>query len=387
MSYTKNFFDEKNDWSKHKDTLLDRYIVPYLVKVMTTKVDIITIDGFAGKGKFEDGTLGSPLIIKNGIYKAKSISKSQTKIFPYFIEYEHAEVLRKNLSDKNAIVISGDYRKEAPKILSENKGKNIFLYVDPFGIKYLDFEIFKNLKPEDYNSIELLLNLNSFGFIREGCRLLKCKQEDFDDDLPEQQYESDTTKNTIENMNKIANGDYWISIIKGYHNGDYDIFEAENRFLLRYKEELHKVFNYVYSIPIKKSKGRLSKYQMIFATNHKDGAMLMADNMIKCNNEIQEEINNGQAWIFDYNYSLMNIERDLLNILDNTLINIKDLYDKVYNHYGFVYLTSDINNTLKKLEKQDKIIIYRYPRTTEKGKISKSMDIKKHTIKIKRKKI
>ena len=384
MSYTKNFFDEKNDWSKHKDTLLNRYIVPYLVKVMTTKVDIITIDGFAGKGKFEDGTLGSPLIIKDGIYKAKSISKSQTKIFPYFIEYEHAEVLRKNLSDKNAIVISGDYRKEAPKILSENKGKNIFLYVDPFGIKYLDFEIFKNLKPEDYNSIELLLNLNSFGFIREGCRLLKCKQEDFDDDLPEQQYESDTTKNTIENMNKIANGDYWISIIKGYHNGDYDIFEAENRLLLRYKEELHKVFNYVYSIPIKKSKGRLSKYQMIFATNNKHGILLMADNMIDCNRRMENDLNHGQLCLFDYEYSLTECQDFMLNELPNKLTELKDFYVHLYKKKGFIYPTKDMNGALKTLESEGKVLIERYPATTKTGKTSKSMDFYKNTIKIKR---
>ena len=385
MSYTKNFFNEKNDWSKHKDRLLKRYIVPYLTKVMSTGVDIVLIDGFAGKGKFEDGTIGSPLIIKNAIYEAKNISKFNTKIKPYFIDFEYAEELEKNLSDKNAVVVSGDYREEVPKILSTMKTKNIFLYVDPFGIKYLDFSIFSNLNQNDYKSIELLLNLNSFGFIREACRLLKYKQEDFCDDLPEINYSTDTTKNTIDNMIKIANGDYWIEIVKKYNEGCYDIFEAERRFLDKYIKELKKVFTYVYCIPIKKSKSNLSKYQMIFATNHKDGAMLMADNMIKCNNEIQTEINNGQMWLFDYNYSLSNIERDLEDVLDNNLINLKDLYDKVYNKYGFLYLTSDINNCLKKLETENKVSIYRYPSKTKNGKITKSMDLKNHTIKIKRK--
>ena len=150
MSYTKNFFNEKNEWSKHKDRLLKRYIVPYLTKVMSTGVDIVLIDGFAGKGKFEDGTIGSPLIIKNAIYEAKNISKFNTKIKPYFIDFEYAEELGKNLSDKNAVVVSGDYREEVPKILSTMKTKNIFLYVDPFGIKYLDFSIFSNLNQNDY---------------------------------------------------------------------------------------------------------------------------------------------------------------------------------------------------------------------------------------------
>lgn len=386
MSYTKNFFNEKNDWSKHKDKLLERYIVPYFTKVMSTGVDIVLIDGFAGKGKFEDGTIGSPLIIKNAIYGAKRISTFNTKITPYFIDFEYAEELKKNLSDKNAIVISGDYRVEVPKILSTVKGKNLFLYVDPFGIKYLDFSIFSNLNQNEYKSIELLLNLNSFGFIREACRLLKYKQENFDYDLPEIHYSTDTTKNTIDNMIKIANGNYWIEIVKKYHEGCYDIFEAERIFLEKYIKELKNVFTYVYCIPIKKSKSNLSKYQMIFATNHKDGAMLMADIMIKCNNEIQTEINKGQVWLFDYNYSLNNIEKNLLDVLDNNnLINLKDLYDIVYNKYGFLYLTSDINNCLKRLESEGRVEINRYPSKTKNGKITKSMDVKNHTIKIKRK--
>ena len=186
-------------------------------------------------------------------------------------------------------------------------------------------------------------------------------------------------------MIKIANGDYWIEIVKKYHEGCYDIFEAERKFLEKYIEELKKVFTYVYCITIKKSKSNLSKYQMIFATNHKDGAMLMADNMIKCNNEIQAEINKGQVWLFDYNYSLNNIEKDLMDVVDGNLINLKDLYDKIYNKYGFLYLTSDINNCLKKLETEGKVVIYRYPSTTKNGKPTKSMDLKNHTIKIKRK--
>ena len=291
----------------------------------------------------------------------------------------------KYLADRNAIVISGDYRIETPNILSREKGKNLFLYVDPFGIKYLDFSIFANLNPDDYNSIELLLNLNSFGFIREACRLLKYKQEDFDDDLPELNYSTDSTKNTIENMIKIANGDYWIEIVKKYNAGHYNIFEAEKRFLHKYLEELKKIFKFVYCIPIRKSKGNLSKYQMIFATNHRDGAMLMGNNMIKCNNEINDELNGLQGWMFDYDHTLDNIKDDVLEVLDNNFVNIKDFYNMIYDKYGFIYLTSDINNCLKELELEDKVVIYRYPPKTSNGKFTKSMDIKHLTIKVKRK--
>ena len=111
----------------------------------------------------------------------------------------------------------------------------------------------------------------------------------------------------------------------------------------------------------------------------------MADQMIKCNNLMQNKINNGQMWFFDYNYSLNNISKVVYDVITDYYTNIKDLYDKIYTTYGFLYLTSDINKELKNLENQDKIIIQRIPPFTDKGKPTKSMDIKKHTIRVKRK--
>jgi len=151
MSNTREFFKEKRDWSIFKDDLLKNYLIPYFAKLLATRRDIIFIDGFAGKGKFEDGTNGSPLIVA-------------TRIHPYFIDYLYANELKKNLQDKSMSVVAGDYRIEVPKILSGAHNKNIFLYVDPFGIKYLDFSIFTNLPSAQANSYELLLNLNSFLF-------------------------------------------------------------------------------------------------------------------------------------------------------------------------------------------------------------------------------
>ncbi len=65
MGSTQNFFEKKKEWSKKKDRILSTYLKPYLAKVAITKKPLIFIDCFAGKGKFDDGEIGSPLIIKN----------------------------------------------------------------------------------------------------------------------------------------------------------------------------------------------------------------------------------------------------------------------------------------------------------------------------------
>lgn len=72
MANTKEFFKTKKAWSIYKDELLCSYILPYFNKVMSTGIPIVYIDGFAGKGKFDDGTLGSPLLVKEKLYQAKA---------------------------------------------------------------------------------------------------------------------------------------------------------------------------------------------------------------------------------------------------------------------------------------------------------------------------
>lgn len=351
---------------------------------MSTRKPVVYIDGFAGKGKFDDGSDGSPLLIKEKIYQAKTNSRFTTPIDAYFVEMEYSHELEKNLSDKTMHVINGDYSSQVPNLLKTNYGKNIFLYVDPFGIKYLDFSIFLGLNPIHFNSVELLLNFNSFGFLREGLRLLKMNCGEIGDDDLEVERTTGDTKNDISNMNKIANGDYWQKILQDYTLGNYDIFEAERLFLSKYMEQLNKVFNYVCVIPIKFSESRLSKYQMVFATNNKHGIILMADNMIKCNNDMLLDIRKGQRSLFDYDNNIDSCPDLLYKEIPTHLVEVKDFYCHIYEKYGFIYLTKDMNGALKKLENDNKVIIQRVPALTDKGKLSKSMDFYKNTIKVKR---
>ena len=51
---TDDFFKEKKEWSKVKDDILGCYLKPYFTKIQYTKKEIIYIDGFSGKGKFDD---------------------------------------------------------------------------------------------------------------------------------------------------------------------------------------------------------------------------------------------------------------------------------------------------------------------------------------------
>lgn len=279
-----DFFKEKKAWSVVKDELLECYLKPYLQKILYTRHTIVYVDCFAGKGAFEDGNPGSPLIALNTMRDCLNQTKMTTwSIQPYFIDLNYAEDLKKNLSEyPSANIISGKYEDEIKEILKSKRGSNVFLYVDPYGIKALDCTLFDSFANCGFNSIELLINMNSFGFIREGCRVLGAlfKDEEIMDDLVE--YESTrlaSDKKSKEALDKIAGGEYWVDIIEDYQKGVISVYEAEARFADEYCARMRQSYNYVLNMPLRIKRGQVPKYRMIHATNHASGALIMVDNI------------------------------------------------------------------------------------------------------------
>lgn len=81
-----DFFIEKKAWSVVKDELLGCYFKPYVSKILHTYKPLVYVDCFAGKGKFEDGNLGSPLIALDIISKCQASTKIEsTSIEAVFI--------------------------------------------------------------------------------------------------------------------------------------------------------------------------------------------------------------------------------------------------------------------------------------------------------------
>lgn len=382
MSNTNEFFKEKKRWSIYKDKILGLYLKPYFQKIMRNPYKTIYIDGFAGKGKFEDGSEGSPLIVNKIIKEVEESSRTKEKmIFPIFIEKKYASELENALQDKTCKVFGCDYKSKSNEILDKAKSFNVFMYVDPFGIKDLDFSIFEKLS-QNKNSVELLLNLNSFGFIREGCRLLNTTT---DVELEESagKYDEDKEINNINNMNRIANGEEWQEIILKKKTGVINAKTAEEMFTALYVEKLGELFKYVFSISIRTGDDLVPKYQMIFATNHIQGALIMADNMIKCDIDMSSANKNGQQSFFDYDFTKNDIKKDILSIVKkNNIIDAKQLCLELYRT-GKLYLQSDIKNALKELSNSNLVLIDRRGKKTPTGKDYTGMDFIKFDILIK----
>ncbi len=116
----RDFFKEKKDWSEIKDTLLGAYLKPYFQKVLMTKRPIFYVDCFSGKGRFDDGKPGSPIIAldirKDCIAQTRS---ENAQIDMCFIDLNYASDLELNLSSYN-LNYGSSYAAQANENVIEN---------------------------------------------------------------------------------------------------------------------------------------------------------------------------------------------------------------------------------------------------------------------------
>lgn len=383
-----DFFVEKKPWSEVKDELLKCYFKPYVAKILHTHKPLVYVDCFAGKGKFEDGKPGSPIIALDTINECLATKKTmgKSKISAYFIDSNYANELNFNLRNYQlANVISGRYEDTIKSILNDKNDSNVFLYIDPFGIKDLHFSLFDNLSGERFNSIELLINLNSFGFIREACRAMKTSLSLDDSSIFDDLTEYDSAKipssqESLSDLSEIAGGTYWTKIIEAYKANNINGYEAEEVFAKQYCERLSNNFQYVLNMPLRIKRGQRPKYRMIHATNHPEGCLLMVDNI--CNRwETWESVQDcGQMRLFHENPTNQIVNEDDIELKFishfsqfESWTHINESIALFFMEYGVICKTAYIRNLLKKYENNKRILIKRNPPTTMNGSPSRFM--------------
>ena len=374
-----DFFDVKKNWSKIKDSLLDGYLPEYFSKVLWTNKAIVYVDCFSGMGKFKSGEDGSPrMALKRGL---ESITKSRSQnknIEFYFIEKKHATELERNISDlkNNVTVLNGKYEEKIGSILNSVTEKNVFLYIDPYGVKTLDFSFFKKLA--QIKSVEFLLNLNSFGFLRAGFSALNISEFEFlfdDEELIsiEPIYSFEKDEDLALRLDAVAGGNYWRDIVLRCKNKEITTKDAEKEFTQKYIDLLKQNFKYVLNMPIKLKPTSQPKYRMIHVSNHRDGCYLMAENISRQKDKLFIDIQGkGQPSLFgetiENEYiNTSEIKEKILQFLNKDFY-ITNFIADFFNCHGMLCKVSDLKNALKELEEQKKIIVTRIPSVSSKTK-------------------
>lgn len=408
MSKAQNdFFDEPKPWSRVKNDLLHSYLVPYFTIITRMPRPTYYVDCFAGQGCFKNGEDGSPFLALKARREAMNKNPGQRRgwIEVSFIESEHAKILSDNLvrcfpGESGYSVEDGAFEEKVLPLVSQHTEKNLFLYLDPFGIKSLRFGVFEALtKFLRFPSIEILMNFNSFGFIRAAMSIL-AKDGQVTSRWDSEQLNAhlnsmgtfDATLSSIEDLNAVAHGTYWIQILQHYAGMPRGFKEAEKEFSEAYRAELSRIFRYVLRMPIGKKDGKTPEYCMFFMTNHPKGCCLMANNMMKRSEYLRLELHNaGQMDLFSKDVDSQLVDESSISAEFAALIREEangaiwrgpeELMAMYFSHFGVKCKTATLNTALGALEKAGKIFVVR---TGKDGlpSASKSFDERNQAVKI-----
>ena len=389
----RRFFEKKNTWSEVKDIMLGCYLVPYFSKIFRTKKPLLYVDCFAGKGMFDDGKKGSPLIALECLDTCLSQpqrASSNPKVYMRFIELNWADTLEANIPAEHRLkskVIHGAFETEIIPLLQKAHksypGMNAFLYIDPYGVKALNMSVFLEL-PDVFSTAELLINLNSFGFIRNALRLRQVALRESEEELLLELDEYDpSVRASFNEIDRIAGGDYWQQIVDLYSAHRIGIDEAEKMFAEQFKQTLRKKYKYVLDMPIRLHPGNKPKYRMVHATNHPDGCTIMADNIFKRTDYLVVMVQNrGQTTLLEHTpenglVQESDIDEKMLALIERDCsdkpLRLNELQARFFDTYGVICSTKHLSSgttgsSLKRLEIAGKIIVIRDPATSDRGR-------------------
>lgn len=182
-----SFFKELQNHSEVKLSILEKYIIPWMRKIILNRYGprkCLMIDGFAGAGTYDNGKKGSPtILIENSIDFYKQSSEygwNDPEIYIYLNELDddNYKKLCENVKSLGFITSDGmlyfSTEFKTIKISIENKkfedflkdilsdikdGESLipsFCFVDPFGFSTTSFDLFKEYLKND--RAELLIN-------------------------------------------------------------------------------------------------------------------------------------------------------------------------------------------------------------------------------------
>lgn len=137
MSANSEFFGNRDSKAVLKHGLLARYAKYFAGRAgRATNGRVAFIDGYAGKGRYDDGNPGSPLLLATQAQGAKSFGRDVKLAF-----VEQDDSFRTQLTGTLAaegiepdLVIGGDLDEAIDGLLERYDDHAILLFVDPFGL-------------------------------------------------------------------------------------------------------------------------------------------------------------------------------------------------------------------------------------------------------------
>lgn len=365
---TKNSALEKWEYREHtkvKHILLKKYLTAWIPILGKWNSKICYFDGFAGRGEYIDGTLGSPLI---ALEVADSLSQYFGELICFFIEkdpdnftnlervldreqpnirsHQKINIIKKN--DEFAKVISGifEYLEKEKSILAPS-----FFFVDPFGFSGIPFSAIRKILSNPKTEVFFTF------MVRDIARFIQ---------LPE-------LKGIF---NNLFGTNEWKSILNSSQKPEIALINL-------YRKQLHEVAGVKYSWPfkIRTSEKVQTLYYLLHATNNFKGHSIMKNIMFNQSAEgnfaylgPQDISARSQIRLFEI-HSIEDLKKYLLERFKNKSLSYEEIQEQVCEPWYTEppYIDKHYREVLKELEKEGKVSIKRITSKTQRGLIGKDV--------------
>jgi len=265
------------------------------------------VDGFAGKGRYEDGHEGSPLVMARIADECANWTK------PVKLRLVNVESKRKNFASLaeateewvvKGIVTNelGQFGPLVPKILSIIGDTPALFFIDPYGPSPLHMEYLRPVLERKQPITELIINFDLDGLRRLADDIRANTKTDVG---------RKACETIVEVVTKILGRDRWKQF---FITDGYSAAERQKFLLDDYMDSLSQYGYHVAAYPIRDALRSAAKYYLIYCTRHDDGISLM--NRFVRNEEdqlLRESFERtGQQWIFDpLNQEIAGRQREL----------------------------------------------------------------------------
>lgn len=351
-SSTNTFFEEKRQWSKIKDQVLEKYMPVYLAKVntLTPRRSILLIDGYAGPGEFDDHTKGSPYIICSA---AEKYAKSNYRAFFINKSLRYHQRLEKVIQENNWTATARAVRADSLSWLQNFSqtltNQTVFLYLDPFGPTGCSFEALKPfLTRGKAYSTEILLTMNMPGIPRLAAphAVAAGRQE-----------EKWLQKNH-QRLSEIFGGDYWRESSLRLDLSD----EERGRCLIEaYIKKLAQYLPFTGSCPVRARVDKRVKYYIVFASRHPDAMLLMNNYMIEAYGSHMHKASYDGTLFENLNWREMRDINNLAQIILDTVQRYPGktrafIWLQIVRAYFMQYLESEYKDIIQQLVDERRLI-------------------------------
>lgn len=132
------FFASKKAAAALKHAILRRYVVPFTSRAGKSAKRVVIVDGYAGAGRYSDGSEGSPAIIANA---ARNPALAGRHIDAFFVEKNRetrkrlaAVVAEEAAPNMTPEILDGRIELRLPELLQRAAGVPLFIFLDPYGL-------------------------------------------------------------------------------------------------------------------------------------------------------------------------------------------------------------------------------------------------------------